>query len=115
MGNNDTYGSEFLNWIHIYVLSDSTKFITARMSIVMNIRWAMIGELLKVVKKIKCIFWDFIRLDQQRNFDIRGSIKVTNIVKKIQGYQQKWRSHMGSMERDHLPQLELHYWSKEWW
>lgn len=48
-------------------------------------------------------FWT--SLDHQRNSDITERLKVTNIVKGTEGYQQKRRNHLERMKRNRLIQL----------
>jgi hypothetical protein len=51
----------------------------------------------------------YIRLDRQRNEDIRKILKVTNIVKEIQQYQKDCKRHLQRMDKGRLPQLALRY------
>jgi hypothetical protein len=44
----------------------------------------------------------FARIDHQRNTDAGERLKVTDIVKETQGYQQNWKNHL---EGDCFPQL----------
>jgi hypothetical protein len=34
----------------------------------------------------------FTRLDHQRNSEMRGKLKITNIPEELQGYQQNWKN-----------------------
>jgi hypothetical protein len=51
----------------------------------------------------------FTWLDHQRNADITEKLQVSNIVEEIQKYQQNWKDHLQSMDRNRLPKLAFRY------
>jgi hypothetical protein len=50
-----------------------------------------------------------IKLDRQRNVDIRERLRVQSKVEEIQIYQRKWKEHVERMQDETPPKLPLKY------
>jgi hypothetical protein len=55
---------------------------------------------------------DIIRLDHQKNSDIRESLNITSTTENIQGNQHNRKNHF---KRDHLPQMAFSSLPMGWW
>jgi hypothetical protein len=51
----------------------------------------------------------YIKLDRQRNVDIRERLRVQSIVEEIKTYQRKWKEHVERMQDEIPPKLALKY------